>query len=48
MNIKALYNLQQRTQEGFHKYTNIQEMNQSPRDEDSLQQYSWKDVADLM
>ena len=37
INIKALYNLQQETQEGFQKYTNIQEMNQSPRAEDSLQ-----------
>lgn len=38
MKIKALYNLQQETLEGFHKYTNIQEMDQRPRAEDSLQQ----------
>ena len=48
MNIKVLYNLQQRTQDGFEKYTNIQEMNQIPRAEDSLQLHNWKDVADLM
>ena len=40
MKIKALYNLQQETQEGFQKYTNIQEINQSLRAEDSLQKYS--------